>query len=67
MNANVLTDREVLTDEEKELFLCDLKAVCGEYFEADGKYSVDVTRTEKGMSVCVIFDASRIRKFKKPR
>ena len=67
MNADVLTDREQLTDEEKELFLCDLKSVCAEYFEGDGKYSVDVTKTEKGMSVCVIFDAARIKKFKKPR
>ncbi|MDE5766376.1 MAG: hypothetical protein K2I17_04340 [Clostridia bacterium] len=67
MNVEVTADREQMTDEEKELFLCDLKVVCAEYFEADGKYSMDVTRTEKGFSVCIIFDAVRIKKFKKPR
>lgn len=67
MNVDVTCDREQMTDEEKELFLCDLKGVCAEYFEADGKYSMDVTRTEKGFSVCIIFDAARIKKFKKPR
>ena len=67
MNVEVTADREQMTDEEKELFLCDLKNVCAEYFESDGKYSMDVTRTEKGFSVCIIFDAVRIKKFKKPR
>lgn len=67
MTDNFLADREQITDEEKELFLADLKGVCSEYFETDDKYSMDVTRTEKGFSVCVIFDAARIKKFKKPR
>lgn len=60
-------DREIMTDEEKELFVADLKNVCREYFDNDEKYSMDVTRTEKGFSVCIIFDAVRIKKFKKPR
>lgn len=67
MNESVLGDREQMTDEERELFITDLKGVCGEYFDADDKYSMDVTRTEKGFSVCIIFDAARIKKFKKPR
>lgn len=67
MSEIPVTDRENITDEEKELFLCDLKTVCAEYFEADDKYTMDVTRTEKGFSVCIIFDAVRIKKFKKPR
>ena len=67
MTENVINDREQMTDEEKALFLSDLKAVCAEYFETDDKYSMDVTRTANGFSVCVIFDAVRIKKFKKPR
>ncbi len=67
MNDVLTADRDNITEEEKELFLCDLKNVCSEYFEADDKYTLDVTRTEKGFSVCIIFDAIRIKKFKKPR
>jgi len=67
MKNTALYEREKMTEEEKELFLSDLRGVCGEYFEADGKYSVDTAATDKGVSVCVIFDAARIRRFKKPR
>ncbi|MDE6558142.1 MAG: hypothetical protein K2K39_03440 [Clostridia bacterium] len=67
MTENVINDREQMTDEEKELFLSDLKTVCAEYFETDKKYTMDITRTATGFSVCVVFDAVRIKKFKKPR
>lgn len=67
MNVAITSERDLMTDEEKELFITDLKNVCSEYFEADGRYSVDVTRTERGTSVCIIFDAARVKKFKKPR
>ncbi len=67
MNCTFIADREYMTDEERELFVADLKAVCGEYFEAGEKFSLDVTKTETGFSVCVIFDAVRIKKFKRPR
>ncbi|MCM1437623.1 MAG: hypothetical protein NC131_00225 [Roseburia sp.] len=67
MNSDVILDRGLFTDEEKELFLSDLKGVCSEYFEGDGRYSLDFTRTEKGYSACIVFDAARIKKFKKPR
>lgn len=67
MNADLVCDREQMTDEEKEMFIADLKGVCSEYFETDRKYSLDVTKTEKGFSVCIIFDAVRVKKFKKPR
>ena len=63
----IVNEREDMTEEEKQLFLHDLKHVCGEYFEADGKYSLDMTRTEKGFSVCILFDAVRVKKFRKPR
>ncbi len=66
MNKILLPDREEMTEDEKQLFISDLKSVCGEYFEADGKYSMDVTKTEKGFSVCIIFDAARVKNFKKP-
>ena len=67
MIVDVIADREQMTDDEKELFLSDLKTVCSEYFDGGGKFSLDITRTEKGYSVCVVFDASSIKKFKKPR
>ncbi len=67
MMTDVIADREQMTDDEKELFLSDLKSVCSEYFDGDAKFSLDLTRTEKGFSVCIVFDAVRIKKFKKPR
>lgn len=67
MTVDVTIDREQMTDDEKQLFLSDLQEVCAEYFESGGKFSLDVTRTEKGFSVCIVFDAARIKKFKKPR
>ena len=67
MITDVISDREQMTDDEKELFLCDLKGVCAVYFDGDAKFSLDITRTEKGYSVCVVFDAVRIKQFKKPR
>lgn len=67
MTVDVTIDREQMTDDEKELFLSDLKGVCSEYFDGGGKFSLDITRTEKGFSVCIVFDALRVKKFKKPR
>lgn len=55
-----------MSESEKELFIEDLKSVCSEYFDGDGKYSVDVASCEKGLSVCVVFDAARVRNFRKP-
>lgn len=67
MTVDVICDREQMTDDEKELFLSDLKSLCSEYFDGDGKFSLDLTRTQTGYSVCIVFDAVRIKKFKKPR
>jgi len=67
MKQLILPENEEMTEDEKQLFLADVKRVCEEYFEADGKYTFDVARTEDGFSACIIFDARRVRKFKKPR
>ena len=63
----LFSDREEMTDGEKDLFLSDLKGVCDEYFDDDGNFSMDVTHTENGFSVCIIFNARRIKRFKKPQ
>lgn len=63
----LIADREEITEGERALFIADLKRVCEEYFEGEGKFSLDVTRTENGFSVCVIFNARRIKRFKKPQ
>ena len=67
MKQLILPEKEEMTDEEKNLFLSDVRRVCEEYFEADGKYTFDLAKTENGFSGCIIFDARRVRKFKKPR
>lgn len=59
-------EREEMTDLERELFLKDLKKVAGEYFEIYGGCDIEVTRTEEGFAVCVIFAAHRIKNIKRP-
>jgi hypothetical protein len=63
----LIFDREEITEEEKKLFLSDLKYVCGEYFDGAENFNLDVTKCEQGFSVCIIFEADRIKRFKKPR
>lgn len=63
-----MTDENVVfTEGEKELFIEDLTNVCREYFEGAEKYGIDVVSTENGLSVCIVFDAVRVRNFKKAR
>jgi hypothetical protein len=64
---STLFERDEMTEEEKQLFLSDLQFVCEEYFEDSDRLSLDVTRTEEGFSVCVIFNSRRIKRFKKPQ
>lgn len=59
-------DREDITDLERELFLKDFKRIADEYFEVDGVYDLDVTRTEDGFLVCLIFNARRIKTIRRP-
>ena len=59
-------DREEMTDLERELFLKDLKTVTDEYFEVDGPTDLEVSRTESGFLVCVIFAAHRIKTIRRP-
>lgn len=59
-------DREDITDLERELFLKDFKRVADEYFEADGVCDLEVTRSEDGFLVCLIFNARRIKTIRRP-
>lgn len=60
-------DREDMSDLERELFLTDLKRVTDEYFESDGKVSLEITRSDEGFIVCVLLTAHRIKNVKKPQ
>lgn len=62
-----MTGKIDFSEGEKELFCEDLKSVCKEYFEGDDKYAVDVVTTANGVSVCIVFDAARIRNFKRAK
>lgn len=59
-------DREDITDLERELFLKDFKRVADEYFEMDGVCDLEVTRSEDGFLVCLIFNARRIKTIRRP-
>lgn len=59
-------DREDITDLERELFLKDFKRVADEYFEIDGGCDLEVTRSEQGFLVCLIFNARRIKNIRRP-
>lgn len=59
-------DREGMTELERSLFMKDLKRVTDEYFETEGNADLEVTRSEDGFLVCVIFGARRIKTVRRP-
>ena len=59
-------DREDMTDLERELFLKDFKRIADEYFEVNGACDLEVTRSEDGFLVCIIFNAHRIKNIRRP-
>lgn len=63
----ILLDREDMSDFERGLYLKDVHGVNEEYFECDGKPTLEVTRTEEGFLVCVLFSARRIKSGKRPQ
>ena len=70
MNSEILADslfadREEMTDGEKQLFINDFKRVCADYFECDGKPELNLTKTDDGYSVCIIFAARRLKHFRR--
>lgn len=69
MNANkiIALDREDMTDFARNLFLKDVKRVAEEYFECDGDLSLEITRSDGGFLICVLFPARRIKSVKPPQ
>ena len=65
-NKIIALDREDMTDFERALFLKDLKKITEEYFESNGDSTLEITRTEGGFLVCVLFTARRIKTVKTP-
>ena len=65
-SASILLDRDDMSDFERGLYLKDMQRVNEEYFECDGAPSLEITRTENGFLVCVIFSARRIKSLKHP-
>ena len=65
-SSSILLDRDDMSDFERGLFLKDMQRVNEEYFECEGSPSLEITRTEDGFLVCVIFSARRIKSLKHP-
>ena len=65
-STSILLDRDDMSDFERGLYLKDMQRVNEEYFECDGSPSLEITRTENGFLVCVIFSARRIKSLKHP-
>ena len=65
-STSILLDRDDMSDFERGLFLKDMQRVNEEYFECDGSPSLEITRTDDGFLVCVIFTARRIKSLKHP-
>ncbi len=57
-------EREDISDVERALFLKDLKKVTREYFEGGDDATLEITRTENGFLVCVLFTARRVKSVK---
>ena len=68
MNANkvISLDREDMSDFARSLFLKDIKRVAEEYFECDGDLSLEITRSEGGFLVCLLFPTRRVKSVKPP-
>ena len=60
-------DRDEMSELERELFLKDLKKIIDEYFESEGKASLEITRSDEGFIICLLFTARRIKNVKKPQ
>ena len=63
---NIVLERDDMSEFERSLFLKDLKKVPAEYFETETNPALEITRTENGFLVCVIFSARRIKSVKQP-
>ena len=63
----VILERDEMSDFEQNLFLNDAEKVIDEYFELDGKPSLELARTQDGFLVCVIISARRIKSVKRPQ
>ena len=67
VNRILSLDRDDMSDFERELFLADMKKVTDEYFECEGKPSLEITRSDEGFLVCMFITARRIKNVKKPQ
>ena len=67
VNRVIALDRDDMSDFERELFLKDLNTVTDEYFESDGKASLEITRSDEGFIICVLMTARRIKNLKRPQ
>ena len=66
MSASLSLDREDMSEFARQLFLKDTMRVIQEYFECDGAASLEITRSEDGFLVCVLFSARRVKSVKNP-
>lgn len=57
-------DREEMSLTERKLCLNDVKKVLKEYFELCDDESMELTRTDEGFLICVLFTARRIKALK---
>ena len=58
-------ERQIMSETERKLLKRDLMRVAEEYFETEGGV-IDVTATENGYSVCLVFSARRIKNMHTP-
>lgn len=65
--STAVLEREIMTETERGLLKRDIMRVAEEYFETDGEAETDITRTENGFSVCILFRARRIKKIWSPQ
>ena len=65
--STAVLEREIMTETERGLLKRDIMRVAEEYFETDGEAEADITRTENGFSVCILFLARRIKKIWSPQ
>ncbi len=61
LSKTLSLDREDVSETQRELFLKDFKKLAEEYFESGSAPSLEVTRSDDGFLLCVIWTARRVK------
>lgn len=63
INRILNCDKEEMNEETRAAAVADFSRIAGEYFETDGEILFSVQKEKNELSVCVRFNAVRVKNF----